>query len=214
MTLGKMVLGDRINWVLHNKKFVFMILKKCASVTMKKVILSSLGYEDVSSENINRLTDDYFPLSMDKYKLDALDYDKVVWVRNPFDRLVSAWSHRVRNNKKHSIRDYGIPHTTSFEDYIDYICSFKDEDLNVHFHQQTFNIAINDRLVPNIVVKIENLQEEWERVRERFEWLAPIKWHAHKSEKRGDYRRYYTKDLIKKVNNRFAKDLELLGYEF
>ena len=43
--------GKRGNFVIHNKKFVFMMLKKCASVTMGKTILSSLGYTDLSGNN-------------------------------------------------------------------------------------------------------------------------------------------------------------------
>jgi hypothetical protein len=204
--------GKRVNIVIHDKKFVFMMLKKCASVTMGKVILESLGHKNTKGNNVNKIlrTLDRF----NKYDVDGLDYTKVVWVRNPFDRLVSGWFDRIHKIKnKNTMNWYGIPNTISFPDFIYWVCSIDDDNMNVHFKQQTIDITIGNRIVPNIVMRLETLQEDWKQLQSKFNWLIDLKYHEHKSTK-GDYRDYYTNDLIEKVNNRFAKDLELLKYKF
>lgn len=205
-----MLLGDRGNYVIHNKKFVFMMLKKCGSVTMGKVILESLGYKDLSGPNVNRVLGS---LRLNRYEVAALDYTKVVWVRNPFDRLVSGWFHRVHNVTMKEARDsYGIPNTISFPDFVEWVCSIKDKEMNAHFRQQTFDITIDGVLVPNVIIKLENLKEDWQLLKARFDWLVDIKYHEHRTNK-GNYCDYYKKDMIDKVKIRFVDDFRLLEYE-
>jgi hypothetical protein len=207
-----MDLGKRVNVVVHDKKFVFMMLKKCASVTMGKIILESLGYKNLRGDNVNKVIRKLG--CPNRYEVDALDYTKLVWVRNPFNRLVSGWFDRVRRQPNAKIMKwYGIPNTISFPDFVDWVCSIDDPHMNTHFRQQTSDITIDGRLVPNVVMKLENLNEEWKELQHVHDWLVDIKYHAHKS-KKGNYRDYYTDDLIKKVEIRFKDDLRLLDYSF
>jgi hypothetical protein len=209
-----MELGNRSNIVIHDKKFIFMMLKKCGSVTMGMTILSSLGHTDLGGNNVNKVLGSETE-HLDKYEVDKLkDYTKVVWVRNPYNRLVSGWFdriHLIRNEDTMSW--YGVPNTITFPDFIDWVCSIPDEEMNVHFKQQTDDITIDGRLVPNVVMKLENLTEEWKQLRSRFNWLSELKYHANKS-KKGDYRSYYTDELVEKVKIRFKDDLYLLNYTF
>lgn len=210
-----MEIGKRGNFVIHDKKFVFMMLKKCASVTMGKTILSSLGHTDLGGKNINKVLKSITPKHISRYEVDDLtDYTKVVWVRNLFNRLVSGWFDRIHIAKnKNTIAWYEIPNTISFPDFIDWVCSIPDEEMNVHFKQQTDDITINGRLVPNVIMKLESLSSDWKQLQTKHDWLVDLKWHANKS-KKGDYRSYYTDKLIDKVNVRFKDDLCLLDYTF
>jgi len=206
-------LGQQVNVIVRDKKFVFMALKKCGSVTLHKTVLDSLGYKDLSGKNINRVIRNDLAWTGDKHEIaELVDYIKISWVRNPFDRLVSGWMHRVRNNN--DAKGYGISPKASFEDFINHICSVEDENLNVHFRQQTSFIAIQGKLVPDILIHLENLQEEWEQLRSKFNWLSSIRWHEQKTKGPGKYRKHYNKDLIEKVRHRFEEDLDLLEYDF
>lgn len=204
--------GKILNIVFHDKKFVFMMIKKCASVTMGMIILDSLGYTDLTSKNIDNIDNLLNTIPhMNKYEIDALDYTKVVWVRNPFDRLVSGWFNRIHQKKsKYTMAKFGIPRIT-FSDFIDLVCSIPDSETNTHFMQQTSDITIDGRLVPNVVIKLENIKEEWSKLQKQHTWLADMEYHTHKSNK-GDYRTYYTKNLIEKVKIRFKDDFYLLEY--
>lgn len=205
-----MHLGKRGNYIIHDKKFVFMMLKKCASVTMGRVILSSLGHRNLNGDNVNRVLPKY--LASDRYEVASLEYTKLVWVRNPFNRLVSGWFdriHLIRN--EYTMAWYGVPNTISFPDFIYWICSIDDSQMNAHFRQQTSDITIDGELIPNVIIKLENLKEEWPKLQARYEWLADLR-HANKS-KKGDYKDYYTSDLIEKVRVRFKDDFRLLNYD-
>jgi hypothetical protein len=210
--MGKMMpLGKQINVVFNEKKLVLMILKKCASVTLHRTILESLGHKDLSGKNINRVFRNDLTL-IDKYEIVKLDYTKAVWVRNPFDRLVSGWANRIRDKKDAKV--YGVSPDISFEDFALYVCSIEDSNLNVHFRQQTFDLTIEGDLVPNVLIHLESLKEGWEKLRRDFNWLSPVKRHDHKTKGKGNYQKYYTTRLVKKVRQRFQQDLKLLGYEF
>lgn len=206
-----MNLGNRVNVVIHNKKFVFMMLKKCASVTMGKIILESLGYKKSEAKDINRILG-ALP-HFNRYEVDALDYTKVVWVRNPFDRLVSGWFDRIHlMGNEDTMNWYGVPNTISFPDFIDWVCSIPDDEMNVHFKQQISDITIDGRLVPNTVMKLENLNEDWAQLQTNNSWLIDMKYHINKSKKE-DYRKYYTDEIIEKIKIRFKDDLCLLNYK-
>jgi hypothetical protein len=205
-----MHLGNRANIVINDKKIIFMMLKKCASVTMGKTILSSLGYKDLSGDNINKVLKKLGRISIKDAQ--ELDYDKVVWVRNPLDRLVSGWTHRIKGVANKDTMDwYGIPNTISFSDFIDWVCSIEDAKMNAHFRQQTFDLTIDGVLVPNFIMKLEDLEKDWAVLRQQHPWLVPIRFHEHKT-KKGNWKDYYTEDLFIKANKRFSNDLNLLGY--
>ena len=207
-----MPLGKQLNVIFHDKQFAVMILKKCGSVTLHKTLLKSFGHTDLSGNNINKVFRQDFNL-VNKYEIAKFNYTTTSWVRNPFDRLVSGWFNRIRNKK--NAKSYGVDPNISFEDFALYICSLEDKDVNVHFHQQTFDIAIDGKLVPNRLIHLESLIEEWEDLRKEVPWLAPIKWREQWSKKKGDFKEYYKKDLlIEKVAQRFEQDLRLLGYTF
>ena len=205
-----MDLGKRINVVIHKKKFVFMMLKKCASVSMGKVILTSLGHKNLKGHNINTVLRPLGGLSINE--VEELDYTKVAWVRHPLDRLVSGWVHRVKGvSNKNTMTWYGIPNTISFPDFVDWVCSINDADMNAHFRQQTFDLVLDDKLVPNVLMKLETLHSDWKKLQAQFSWLANLTFHDHKTNK-GNWQLSYDKELLKKASKRFSEDLNLLGY--
>lgn len=209
-----MDLGNRVNIALHDKKFIFMMLKKCASVTMGKVILNSLGYKDLSGGNVNKVLGKLdHPVIYEVSSRDYMDYTKVVWVRNPFDRLASGWFDRIYSIRNEDTMNwYGIPNTISFPDFIDWVCAIDDANINTHFRQQTYYITIGDKLIPNVIMKLETLKNDWDKLKSKHTWLSDIEFYDNKSNK-GNYRDYYTKELIKKVSYRFNDDLRLLKYD-
>jgi len=203
-----MDLGTRLNWIMHDRKFVFMMIKKCGTVTIQRVLFTSMGL-DVSG-NIQKYSK--FIGRGTRFEIDKLDYTKVAWVRNPFNRLVSGWWNRIHKARsKITMKSWQIPHTISFTDFVDWVCSYDDDHMNTHFRQQTYDITIDGRLVPTTVMKMENLKTEWGQLQIEHPWLPDIKWHDHKSNK-GNYRKYYTDNMIDKVMIRFKDDFELLKY--
>jgi len=206
---NKINLGERhLNWVFHNKKFIFTMIKKCGTITIQRVLFESMGLDP--NVNLKRYGELINIVSL--HDTDALDYTKVAWVRNPFDRLVSGWWDRIHTARpEYTKKMWQLPNTISFPDFIDWVCSYNDDHMNAHFKQQTHEITIDGRLVPNRIMKMENLKTEWSQLQIEHPWLPNIKWHDHKSDK-GDYRKYYTGSIIDKVMIRFKNDLNLLEY--
>jgi len=129
------------------------------------------------------------------------DYVKAVFVRNPFEIVVSAWNidqmsfdkfvHEEIATKQHPSLRYTI------------LESITDE---------------NGSIIPNFIGRHENMEADWKK----FCWLVGLpklklsyknikenKWNRQKSD---DYRIYYSPYSIGVILEVFEKDLKYFGY--
>ena len=167
------------------------------------------------------------------------DYFKFTFVRNPFDRLLSAYIHMELNIARdaNTIRDprwmVGTPWTegpsssTSFEDFIkNKIVDDKGMPTNEHWSFQYNGVMTEDgEMFVDYIGRFENLKEDWKYVANKInlsEYLPhiiPIQGTSDYNEKKDykkdtGYRQYYTDELVEIVSNIYKKDLEVFGYEF
>jgi hypothetical protein len=83
----------------------------------------------------------------------------------------------------------------------------------IHFKPIYLYAFYNDQLVMDFVGRFENLYEDWRSIAQRFD-LNPNIPHENKRNKGNEsYLDYYTSASIAKVNELYAKDFELFGYE-
>jgi len=124
-------------------------------------------------------------------------YYKFTVIRNPYDRLVSAYTHCIVEENIYIPPN--LEHVTSFESLVETLYKIPDYDLDMHFISQvTFIWNLNIDKVYNF----DNLNELSE--------LPCINTLPHiNSSDRKPYKEYYTKKLTKLVNKRYKKDLEL-----
>jgi chondroitin 4-sulfotransferase 11 len=145
-------------------------------------------------------------------------------VRNPWSRAVSAWFFAraggglMEPGQPHvRIRQpdhYRIPEFASFDSFVnDWLAARRLESLDVVFRQQSDYVL--DRagtLAFDHVGRFENLADT-------IAWLSECLGrnfalpHTNHSEA-GDYRQHYTPQLRQRVAEIYARDVELLGYDF
>lgn len=130
-------------------------------------------------------------------------------VRNPWDRIVSAWAY----DQKNPFRMFPFPvkkEKLSFDEFVRKLETLKLSD------QMWFTWATPQvDWIPNGVtylLRFENLSEDFRVIQDLFGCQAPLS-HENKTEHE-DYRSYYTDETRAIVAELFKKDIEAFGYEF
>lgn len=224
-----MIKGKQIYHILFkDQKLIFTVIPKNANTSVKHILLNYIyphilkivDYKHVTTFHSSTLK--YFEFVDNKFCYENTDYLKITIVRNPFDRLVSGWNDKIRtlnvNNKKHKPR-FGFPQACTFEQFIKQIYDIEEENINRHFIPQYRFITYNDTLFSNKILRFEDLNNQWNDLVYELKRTHNIKLNKmdinlNNTNRKKHYREYYNKELIKLVEEKFEKDLNMFNYQF
>ena len=165
------------------------------------------------------------------------DYFKFTFIRNPFDRLVSAYVHfelKIPRDGETINNVGGLPSSPiSFDNFIkNKIVDENGVPTNEHWSFQHDSVmTVDGEEFVNFVGKYENLDEDWKYVAKRLSLQEDLPHYkpgtytnyklsenrdliGNRPLKEKDYRQYYSDELVEIVSNIYKKDLEVFGYEF
>jgi len=137
------------------------------------------------------------------------DYYKFVFVRNPYDLMVSLYFY-ISQSKNHI--DYAKVSDMSFKEFLVWYIS-KTPPLQLDFirHPKTKEIIVD------YIGKFETLDKDIDCIQRKLE-LNTVKnlTHLNPSSKRKskDFRAYYDEETKSMVGSYFKEDLDVLGYDF
>ena len=132
-------------------------------------------------------------------------------VRNPWDKVVSHYHHRVKKNRTSLQTD-----TVEFKEWVALTYGRQDPfyfDNPKMFLPQTDWISDeNGNILVDQICRFERLEDDFNRICRMLDREAPL---PHlKSTKRGDYRDYYDDETADIVSRWFARDLKRFDYHF
>ncbi|MEB3201670.1 MAG: sulfotransferase family protein [Synechococcus sp.] len=92
------------------------------------------------------------------------------FVRNPFDRLVSAYNNKLIENDTLStaMQRMGLARQMSFRDFLAVVASTPDADLDVHLLPQTSMLCVDGIPVPGFIGQMEAMADHWQLLRRRM----------------------------------------------
>mgnify|MGYP006288685707 CR=1 FL=1 len=92
------------------------------------------------------------------------------FVRNPFDRLVSAYNNKLIENDSISeaMKTMGLKTNMPFGDFISCLYGCEDDVMDVHLLPQSSILCAGDKLVPKFVGRMENMDVDWDLLRRRM----------------------------------------------
>ena len=138
---------------------------------------------------------------------------KFAFVRNPWDLQVSSY-HHLQRERPHLLQGH-----ESFEAFTRYKL---DPARPYQYHLDTaitaqtdYLIDLHGRLLTDHLGRYENLHEDFALICSKIG--APALSLPHKrqaTDRKDDYRSYYTDELAELVGRHFARDVEMLGYRF
>ena len=225
------------NILLAPYEAIYFPIPKIASSSLKLVFSELLGVPppipDKPNVNPHNRTFPFVP--REAIATEYVDYFRFAVVRNPFSRILSCYRNKIRPEvtdrpafvdgvhrefvkygKAPGFRQFGrFFKDMSFDEFIAVVDGIPDELADRHFRSQCWYLCgPNGALLPNYLARFERLQEELRYVFGRL-GLPPTRIPRLESSGTGNnYREHFTQNGRALVERRYARDLELLGYQF
>lgn len=191
------------------KQIIFIHVPKVAGTALKK----SLGFSDI------------YHIHLADYELDDKDkfnkYFKIAFVRNPWDRLVSAFFFLKQGGDKSS-------HDLILKDRLDQFNTFRnfvfELNNNIKFRLEIKKVIVfsnqyswlansKGEIDMDYVGRFENLEEGFNILKEKLHKKdAQLK--KYNSSKHKPYWEYYDEETVEIVRKIYSKDIETFNYEF
>jgi hypothetical protein len=219
------------NIVLHKYKAIYFYIPKVACTSLKKVCADLLNVKPATPDSdINRRH--YPSVKRNKIETKYKDYFKFCFVRNPWDRIVSCYNSKIKQDKdiNDSFYTNGVARIflrfgvfragMTFTEFVNAVKDISDKEAEVHFRSQhTFITNKNGNIIVDYVGRFERINEDFSLIFNRIgqsNIKLPHLWGHHLDimEDRKKYREYYTEEIQEIVRKRYSKDIEMFGYEF
>tara|TARA_B100001094_G_scaffold62804_1_gene58679 strand:+ start:5172 stop:5843 length:672 start_codon:yes stop_codon:yes gene_type:complete len=221
--------------ISHRKKFIWIHLPKCAGTSIRELLQTNPIFQtDIhpmwhTKKDINwkekypkvdtnlwthsSASDIKKYLDERGYRWD--DYFKFVFIRNPWEREVSAYEyHRQVMSKNKCPTDFNIKN-------IEMALNQPPKNFIMRSNRWTPHDYIFDedgKLMVDFIGKVENIEQDFEKVVKKIlphanitQWRLP---HSNKTTKNKSYRDYYDDESIEYISNRDSKIVELGQYRF
>jgi len=199
-------------------KAIFIHTPKCGGMSMSKVcrdngILIDPVNQDPKGINERRESNVYTSIE----KEEGIDFS-FSFVRNPFDRLVSAWKCRWVSCKK--INNKPVNMFNNFNHFVRDLV-LKESDWGFFRWSHTMPFAdprqklfdSDGKKILDFIGKLENYEEDFKFVCKTIGLNQQSLPHRNKT-KHKHYSDYYDSSTKKIAEEFYAKDIEYFGYEF
>lgn len=180
--------------------FIFIPHNKCAQTSINRGVLQ---------DRVKVKKDDPDGYNKFRYKKEWENVFKFTIIRNPFDRVVSAFFYLQQS------RGSIIDPSMSFSDFIEqgiYLPTF-----DPHFDPMIDRVFYRSQCLVDFIGRVENLERDWLIISECIPCQGHLP-HKNKSIREKDYTKYYTKyytDYSRKIiQDQYRGDLEIFGYKF
>ncbi len=143
-------------------------------------------------------------------------YFKFAFVRNPWDRAVSAYTFYKSGDFNENTKRWGEKNLAAYPDFESFVKGWLNPETlykrKAFMPQYVF--ICNQALVPEVdfLGYFEHLERDFKHIQERLGIPANLL-HINSSP-RADYREYYTRETRDIVADLYRKDIELFGYDF
>lgn len=204
-------------WYLPEKRLIYVLVPKVASRSVLAALtayVTGASTESTTRADVFRAMERYvrgaYPPELRRLQRDNFMF---TFVRNPLDRLLSAYSQQMAIPKaeaKTIFQRHKIPLDVSFARFVEIVCSVDDDRADGHIRSQHRYLSERDELLVDFVGRFEQLDQEWESLRQRFALpdLPRRNISSHRSVQEA-----YTPRLARLAAERYRRDIELFGYQ-
>jgi hypothetical protein len=195
-------------WAFDRHRCIFVHVPKCAGISL---VRSLFGDFDCGHTNLRRYQIMFAPAEFNQYF-------KFTIVRNPYDRLVSAFLFLKKggvNDKDKQWAEKNLAAYDTFDAFAREGLSKRNIRLALHFRPQSEFICVRkNRPGLDFFGYYENLPADFAFISRKLGINATLAEANRNASREKDYRQYYTDASRKIVADLYAADLRILGYDF
>lgn len=188
------------------QKALFIHIPKCAGISVNHAIYGSLGGGHQTLNHYMRV----FPPEQ------LLSYFKFTIVRNPWDRLVSAYFFLQKGGFEEADRCWFNNELSEYSGFSDFVQNWLTRETiwtRHHFRPQYHYFLDRNRKLPlDFIGHFETIDRDFDYIASRIGIEKKLP--QHNASQHRNYRDYYdnaTRAIVEKV---YAEDIGLLGYKF
>ena len=149
-----------------------------------------------------------------KYK----QYFKFGFVRNPWDRLFSAWTYLSQGGWHEHDKKWFEENISQYKTFEEFVMSYlSPESIKNHPHfwpQHMFLCDRNKKIIVDYIGHFETLAADFDYLKNKLGLPASSLTKKNASHKSKRYQDAYTNDMIEKVRSIYADDCEIFSYNF
>ena len=149
-------------------------------------------------------------------KNDFKKYFKFAFVRNPWDRLYSAFRYLKSGGWNKEDKKWAETHLSQFDDFNDFVNEWlTTENIQKHMHfkpQHEFICDSHGNILIDYLAYFETLEKDFEIITTQLDIDAKLGTHNVNPGK--NYKDIYSDDSKSKVGLVYEKDVALFGYNF
>lgn len=143
-------------------------------------------------------------------------YFKFAFVRNPWDRLYSAFRYLKTGGWNHEDKEWSKKNLSTFDNFTDFVKQWLNKDnIQQHLHfipQHQFICDGKGNIIIDYLAYFETINDDFHKIAERLNINASIG--HHNASPPDSYKEAYTEETRKIVANIYEKDIALFGYKF
>jgi hypothetical protein len=193
-------------FLINQPKCVFIHIPKVAGTTVRNGIFKG-DYQGPVFKTIPKEWEEYFSFT---------------FVRNPYDRLVSAWK-MFSNGMENSKWAFNNKPPMSGISFIDFLKLAVDDTIDFH-SRDTIESVLRHHTLPQVhsyhcfeyadfVGKFEDLEEDFKFIANKIGLNNYNLTHLNKT-KRKNYKEYYDEETFNIVSKHYKSDIETFDYSF
>ncbi|RJR39511.1 MAG: hypothetical protein C4576_21430 [Desulfobacteraceae bacterium] len=192
-----------------NRRCIFVHITKCAGISIAMTLFGNLGG--------GHLRIPHYQLIFEESEFE--EYFKFTFVRNPWDRLLSAFLFLKNGGANKADREWAQNNLSRFEDFDTFVVKWvnsKSVHTWKHFVPQYKFLCAPGSRSPcvDFIGRFENLNGDFDHVGKKLGCHSTLR-HLNRSggEKR-DFRDYYTDETMEIVADVYHEDICMFGYGF
>ena len=185
---------------------IFVHIPKCAGTSLRESLQMPQGGHATLIDYQLRLPPEDFEKAF-----------KFTFVRNPWDRLASAFFF-LKNRDLKSNRKWAEKNLSAYGDFDSFVRQWVTTE-NIwsysHFRPQFYFVSTGERRpAMDFVGFYENLETDFSLLCERMKISTSLREENRNSQRTRDYRENYTDETRRIVAEVYAEDIRLFGYDF